>query len=93
MEYIESSWASAFLAYATVFTFLVYGYDKFQARRGGGRVSEFFLHVCMLLGGTAGAVAAMAAFNHKWRKARFMAVFTLLLSAQLAAIRYALHYG
>ena len=35
----------------SVITFGLYGYDKAQAKLGGGRVPEIVLHGCALIGG------------------------------------------
>lgn len=58
-------------------TFLLYGWDKLQARRSGQRVPEAHLHVLALLGGFAGALAGMRLFRHKTRKPVFHAVLAL----------------
>ncbi len=55
----------------TVVTFILYGYDKLQAKRHGGRVPEIVLHGLALIGGALGGWAGMALFWHKVRKPRF----------------------
>lgn len=60
-----------------IFAFLVYGYDKVQAVRGGYRVPERLLHVLALAGGFVGCALGMTVSRHKIRKTRFKAVILL----------------
>jgi len=46
----------------SVITFLLYGYDKGQAKLGGLRVPEIVLHVLALLGGFPGGWVGRAVF-------------------------------
>lgn len=52
-------------------TFVVFGWDKFQAKRGESRVPEKRLFLLMWLGGTFGAALAMVLLRHKTRKPVF----------------------
>jgi uncharacterized membrane protein YsdA (DUF1294 family) len=49
----------------TVTTFLVYAYDKMQARRGGWRVPEIVLQGLVLAGGVIGGWLGMLVLRHK----------------------------
>ena len=51
--------------------FLLFGYDKFQAKRGGWRIPEKVLLGLSLLGGGIGGLAGMLVFRHKTRKNYF----------------------
>lgn len=51
--------------------FLLFGYDKFQAKQGGWRIPEKVLLGLTLLGGGVGALAGMWLFRHKTRKNHF----------------------
>lgn len=64
------------LASLSILTFLLYGYDKAQARLSGPRVPENVLHLLALAGGFPGGWAGRLVFRHKTRKR----VFTLILS-------------
>jgi uncharacterized membrane protein YsdA (DUF1294 family) len=69
------------LALVSFITFLVYGYDKFQARKGEWRIPERVLHILALAGGFTGAWVGRALFHHKNQKAFFtfvLAVSTLI---------------
>lgn len=62
---------------ATVITFALYGYDKAQAKRGGGRVPEVVLHGAALAGGFLGGWAGMYIFRHKTQHTNFKIVLAL----------------
>ena len=62
------------VAATTITTFLLYGYDKFQAMRHELRVPELVLHTMALMGGFAGGWLGMFFFRHKLRKPAFWAV-------------------
>lgn len=51
--------------------FLLFGYDKFQAKRGGWRIPERVLLGLSLFGGGIGGLAGMLVFRHKTRKSIF----------------------
>lgn len=72
-----------------VFSFLLFGYDKRQARRDSPRISERTLLLSALVSGTVGAWLGMAAFRHKTRKRSFQAkllVVTAIDAAVLALV-------
>ena len=65
---------SVIVAYVLGFgliTFLAYGYDKFQARRGGRRIPERALLLLALIGGALGGWAGMLVWRHKTNHASF----------------------
>ena len=64
------------LAYGalTLVTFVVYGLDKLQAKRGARRVPERSLHALSWLGGFGGAWLGMRLFRHKTQKPAFALV-------------------
>jgi uncharacterized membrane protein YsdA (DUF1294 family) len=66
------------LAIASVITFIVYGFDKAQARASGWRVPEIVLHGLALVGGFPGGWAGRSLFHHKTQKAFF--AFVLVVS-------------
>ena len=52
-------------------TFVLYGYDKTQAKLGGTRVPEIVLHGLVLAGGFLGGWLGRWTFRHKTRKPAF----------------------
>lgn len=75
----------AYLIGINVATVILYGYDKRQAVKAGGRVPELVLHVIALAGGSLGALLGQVLFRHKTKKLKFKVVFVgvLLLQAVL----------
>ena len=55
----------------TSINFLLFGYDKFQAKRNGWRIPERVLLGLTILGGGVGGLAGMLVFRHKTRKNGF----------------------
>jgi uncharacterized membrane protein YsdA (DUF1294 family) len=78
--------AYACLGGMSIVTFFLYGYDKRQARVGGGRVPEVVLHTAALLGGTPGGLAGQLVFRHKTQKRSFRIVFGVIVLIQIAGI-------
>jgi uncharacterized membrane protein YsdA (DUF1294 family) len=64
---------------ASLLSFLLYGWDKRQARHGGRRIPEKTLHLAALLGGWPGAWAGQQVFRHKTQKVSFRIVFWLIV--------------
>jgi uncharacterized membrane protein YsdA (DUF1294 family) len=54
--------------------FALYGYDKFTAKAGMGRIPERSLFLISIIGGGFGGLAAMILFRHKIRKTSFWLV-------------------
>lgn len=52
--------------------FIVYGLDKWAAKRGRARVAETSLHLIALLGGWPGALLGQQVFRHKTAKPAFL---------------------
>ena len=74
------------LAAASVITFLLYGLDKAQAKRGGRRVPEAALHWLALLGGFPGGWLGRSLFRHKTQKGIFTFVLTVGTAIHLALV-------
>jgi uncharacterized membrane protein YsdA (DUF1294 family) len=65
------------LSTVSVVTFLLYGYDKSQAKIGGMRVPEIVLHGLALAGGFLGGWLGRWVFHHKIRKPVFTVILTI----------------
>jgi uncharacterized membrane protein YsdA (DUF1294 family) len=68
------SLAFAYYAIINIAAFVIYGYDKFSAKRGGRRTPESVLLGISLLGGAFGGLLAMIVFRHKTRHTIFWVV-------------------
>ncbi len=66
--------------------FLIYGLDKFFARRGMRRISERTLLTLAFLMGAVGAVLGMYVFRHKTRKKKFRILIPVYLILNIAAV-------
>jgi uncharacterized membrane protein YsdA (DUF1294 family)/cold shock CspA family protein len=86
-------WLALWVAALSIAAFGVYGYDKGQAQRGGGRVPEVVLWLLAALGGSPGAFIAMRVFHHKTSKTSFQIVFWVIVAAQVALIALLLLRG
>jgi len=61
----------------SIITLLVYGKDKWAAKRQAWRTPEKTLHLLALLGGWPGALVGQTLFSHKKSKASFKRIFWL----------------
>lgn len=65
---------------SSVTTFILYGWDKRQARLDGWRVPEKRLHLLELVGGWPGAILGQQLLRHKSSKESFLRVFMGILA-------------
>jgi len=72
-----------FLVVSNILTFIVFGADKWYAKKRKRRVSELFLLSLTFLGGTLGALLAMMIFRHKTSKKSFILKLLLVIFIQL----------
>ncbi len=68
--------------------FLIYGIDKFKARRGAWRIPEKILLILALTCGGFGAWLAGITFRHKTRKWYFKTVWFLGMVTTLVALYF-----
>jgi len=67
----------------SVFTLLVYGKDKWAAKRQWRRTPEKTLHLLALIGGWPGAVLGQKLFRHKTQKHSFRRRFYCTVAGNL----------
>ena len=70
-----------------VLTFLLYGIDKWKARRGKWRIPEDTLIWLAIVGGSIGALLGMYLFRHKTQHTKFTLGVPAILIVQ-AALAY-----
>ena len=73
-----------YIAGVNVVTFLVYGIDKWKAKRSGQRVPEATLLGMAAIGGSMGAWMGMRLWHHKTLHKKFRFGIPLILLAQVA---------
>lgn len=71
-----------------VLTFLIYGADKWKARRGKWRIPEETLIWLAIVGGSVGALLGMHLFRHKTKHKKFMIGIPAILLIQVVLILY-----
>ena len=69
-----------------IVTFLVYGIDKWKAKRSKWRIPETTLLGLAIIGGSIGAWFGMKAWHHKTMHKKFKYGLPLILIAQIALI-------
>ena len=83
--------ASEFVIYPigiNVLTFLIYGIDKWKARRGKWRIPEDPLIWLAIAGGSIGALLGMYVFRHKTQHRKFTLSVLAILLVQVALIYF-----
>ncbi len=75
------------LTVVNVITLAVFGVDKLQSKRNGGRVRESRL-LSVAFFGPFGAFVAMILFRHKTRKTKFLLVPAFLILQLVLIVRF-----
>ncbi|WP_017220190.1 DUF1294 domain-containing protein [Moritella dasanensis] len=70
----------------SIITLLVYGKDKWAAKRQAWRTPERTLHLLALLGGWPGALLGQKLFSHKISKISFKRIFWLTVVGNLLIV-------
>ncbi len=65
-------WLMYYLIVVNLLTCIIYGIDKWKAKRRAWRIPERTLLLLEAAGGCTGALAGMLMFRHKTRKLKFM---------------------
>jgi uncharacterized membrane protein YsdA (DUF1294 family) len=69
-------------------TFLLFGYDKFQAKSDGWRIPEKVLLLLGVFGGGVGGLLGMKVFHHKTRKNYFWVINGLAAGVHIVLVLY-----
>lgn len=80
-----------FIMIVNALTFIVYGVDKYRAKKNLSRVPEWQLIVFALIGGSVGAWSSMYFFRHKTKHLKFVIGVPLIFLAQFLVVIYVLN--
>ena len=79
-----------YLLAVNIVTFLLYGIDKYKAKKGKWRVSEATLLTMAAIGGSIGAWAGMRLWHHKTMHKKFKYGIPVIIILQVALAVYLL---
>jgi len=83
-----------YLLVINIVTFLVYGIDKFKAKKGKWRIPEATLLLLAVIGGSVGAWLGMKVWHHKTLHKKFKYGIPFIMIAQVALMFfYSNNYG
>ena len=76
------------IALINFITFIVYGIDKYKARKGKWRISENSLLLLAVIGGSIGAWFGIKIWHHKTMHKKFYYGIPLVILVQVAILTY-----
>lgn len=76
-----------YLIIINIFSFILYGIDKYKAKKNEWRIPESLLLTISFLGGSIGSNLGMIIFRHKTKKMKFKICNTLFLFIHLYIIK------
>ena len=82
-----------YLIAINIMTFLIYGIDKWKARKSKWRISEATLLILAFIGGSIGAWLGMKVWHHKTMHKKFKYGLPLILIAQIALVLLTLFFS
>ena len=77
-----------YLLAVNIVTFLLYGIDKYKAKKGKWRISEATLLTMAAIGGSIGAWAGMRLWHHKTMHKKFKYGIPVIIIMQIALVTY-----
>jgi uncharacterized membrane protein YsdA (DUF1294 family) len=78
------------IAILNVITFLVYGIDKWKAKKERWRIPESTLLLLAVVGGSIGALLGMKVWHHKTMHKKFKYGIPLIIVLQIGVLGYLL---
>ncbi len=72
-------------------TFIIYGIDKFKAKKAKWRISEATLILLAVIGGSFGAWLGLQVWRHKTQHKKFFIGIPMILTLQVIATIYILY--
>ncbi len=82
------SYLACYLLAINAVTFIVYGIDKYKAKKAKWRISEATLLLLAVLGGSIGAWIGMKVWHHKTMHKKFKYGIPAILLIQIALMAY-----
>ena len=82
------SYLAYYLLVINAVTFIVYGIDKYKAKKAKWRISEATLLLLAVLGGSIGAWMGMKVWPHKTMHKKFKYGIPAILLIQIALMAY-----
>ena len=82
------SYLAYYLLAINAVTFIVYGIDKYKAKKAKWRISEATLLLLGVLGGSIGAWMGMKVWHHKTMHKKFKYGIPAILLIQIALMAY-----
>ena len=82
------SYLDYYLLAINAVTFIVYGIDKYKAKKAKWRISEATLLLLAVLGGSIGAWIGMKVWHHKTMHKKFKYGIPAILLIQIALMAY-----
>ena len=79
-----------YLLAVNIVTFILYGIDKYKAKKGKWRISEATLLTMATIGGSIGAWAGMRLWHHKTMHKKFKYGIPVIIILQVALAVYLL---
>lgn len=77
-----------YLLAVNITSFLLYGIDKYKAKKGRWRISEATLLTMAVIGGSIGAWAGMRLWHHKTMHKKFKYGIPVIIIMQIALVAY-----
>ena len=77
-----------YLLAVNIVTFILYGIDKYKAKKGKWRISEATLLTMAAIGGSIGAWAGMRLWHHKTMHKKFKYGIPIIIILQVALAVY-----
>ena len=77
-----------YLLAVNIATFLLYGIDKYKAKKSKWRISEATLLTMAAIGGSIGAWAGMRLWHHKTMHKKFKYGIPVIIILQIALVVY-----
>lgn len=82
-----------YLLLSNLVAFVVYGIDKYKAKKGKWRISESTLLMLAIFGGSIGAWLAMKVFHHKTMHKKFYIGVPVIIVLQLVFAAWLIREG